>query len=199
MKIFLSLFGIAAAFIVGYSFEPQMRLQLTGLDPNSPITNPTSDPIPSEIADNTPADPATDPVAPPIIPEETIPDPLPTEPEMVKITPIPNPIEPEIVQITPAPEPEPKSAPEPAPTVDIVSTMQTSIREGEIREFTLDQVLDWQASPEPETIDGQTYLTGIASYKAETVFGVKTIQAKALIQDGIVVRWLWPKSGMEIK
>jgi len=77
--------------------------------------------------------------------------------------------------------------------------MQASIKGGEIKEFTFDQVLDWQASQQPETIDSETYQTGIASYKAETVFGVKTIQAKALIKDGKVVRWLWPKSGMEIK
>ena len=40
---------------------------------------------------------------------------------------------------------------------------------------------------------------GTLTYKAETIFGVKTIQAKALITDGKVQRWIWPKSGMEIK
>ena len=50
-----------------------------------------------------------------------------------------------------------------------------------------------------ETVDGVVYQTGSAAYKAETIFGVKTIQAKALIRGGKVVRWIWPKSGMEIK
>jgi hypothetical protein len=75
--------------------------------------------------------------------------------------------------------------------------MQQSIRSGQVKEFTFDQVLSWQADAD-ETVDGQTYQTGTISYKAETIFGVRTIQAKALIQDGKVVRWIWPKSGMEI-
>ena len=77
--------------------------------------------------------------------------------------------------------------------------MKASIQAGEIKEFSFDQVFEWQPGEGMETIDGIGYLTGIASYKAETVFGVKTIQAKALIQGGKVVRWLWLKSGMEIK
>ena len=76
--------------------------------------------------------------------------------------------------------------------------MQDSIRAGQIKEFTFDQVLGWEAGAD-ETVDGGTFKTGTVSYKAETIFGVKTIQAKALIQDGKVLRWIWPKSGMEIK
>ncbi len=116
------------------------------------------------------------------------------------------PVEPEMIPEPAAPEPEsvPEEAtpdPEPVPDgpVDIVAVMQGSIKGGDIKEFGFDQVLDWQASEEPETIDGESYQTGLASYKAETVFGVKTIQAKALIKSGKVTRWLWPKSGMEIK
>ena len=104
---------------------------------------------------------------------------------------------------TPAPEPEPEPTPAPeaatAGSGDPVAIMKASIQAGEIKEFSFDQVLEWQPGEGTETIDGQGYQTGIASYKAETVFGVKTIQAKALIQGGKVVRWLWPKSGMEIK
>jgi hypothetical protein len=114
------------------------------------------------------------------------------------------PVEPEVA-ITPEPEPEPEPDPQPTPATPAASqgnpvdVMQSSIKGGDIKEFTFDQVLNWEASPEPETVDGETYQTGIASYKAETVFGVKTIQAKALIKGGKVVKWLWPKSGMEIK
>ena len=52
----------------------------------------------------------------------------------------------------------------------------------------------------PEDLEAQLiYQIGAVAYKAETIFGVKTIQAKALIKDGKVQRWIWPKSGMEIK
>jgi hypothetical protein len=128
---------------------------------------------------------------------------MPDTPPPAEPTPEPAP------EPTPAPEPEPTPAPEPEPTPepeaaaagsgDPVAIMKASIQAGEIKEFSFDQVLEWQPGEGTETIDGQGYQTGIASYKAETVFGVKTIQAKALIQGGKVVRWLWPKSGMEIK
>jgi hypothetical protein len=109
----------------------------------------------------------------------------------------------------PTPAPIPEATPEPAPTSapaapaaagssDVVALMQKSIKAAQIKEFTFDQVLDWAAAPD-EVVSGETYQTGVASYKAETIFGVKTIQAKALIKDGVLQRWIWPKSGMEIK
>lgn len=76
--------------------------------------------------------------------------------------------------------------------------MKESLRSGQIKEFGLAQVTSWTKQPD-ETIDGQIYQIGAVAYKAETIFGVKTIQAKALIKDGKVQRWIWPKSGMEIK
>ena len=103
---------------------------------------------------------------------------------------------------TPEPAPVPPPAGEPAPTVtgtsDAVTAMQDSIKTAQIKEFKFDQVLGWKAEAD-EVVDGETYQTGVASYKAETIFGVKTIQAKALIKGGKVQRWIWPKSGMEIK
>ena len=126
---------------------------------------------------------------------------MPDTPPPAELTPEPTP-EP---APEPAPAPEPTPEPTPAPEAaaagsgDPVAIMKASIQAGEIKEFSFDQVLEWQPGEGTETIDGQGYQTGIASYKAETVFGVKTIQAKALIQGGKVVRWLWPKSGMEIK
>ena len=76
--------------------------------------------------------------------------------------------------------------------------MQDSVRSGQIQEFKFEQVLGWKAEG-GEEVDGVNYQTGLAAYKAETIFGVKTIQAKALIKDGKVEKWIWPKSGMEIK
>ena len=76
--------------------------------------------------------------------------------------------------------------------------MQASVKAGQIKEFSFDQVLGWQADEDKES-GGETFQTGMASYKAETIFGVKNIQAQALIKNGKVAKWIWPKSGMEIK
>ena len=105
--------------------------------------------------------------------------------------------------------PEPAPAPEPTPVAeatpatppaaaDVVGAMQASIRAAQIKEFKFDQVQEWTESP-AETIDGETYQIGIASYKAETMFGVRVIQAKALIKNGSVQRWVYSKSGMDMK
>lgn len=110
----------------------------------------------------------------------------------------------------PAVEPAPAPAVEPAPTAEpvastgalsdaeIVKIMQENIRSGHIKEFTYDQVTAWTAGKEEE-VDNQKYQAGLAAYKAETIFGVKNIQAKALIQNGKVVKWIWPTSGLEIQ
>ena len=106
-------------------------------------------------------------------------------------------------EAAPMPEPVPASPPAATPTppagsTDVVKAMQESVQAAQIKEFTFAQVLEWKAGSD-ESVDGETYQTGIASYKAETIFGVKTIQAKALLKGGKVQRWIWPKSGMEIK
>lgn len=101
----------------------------------------------------------------------------------------------------PEPTPASPSAATPASqagSTDVVSAMQESVKAAQIKEFTFAQVLEWKAGPD-EAVDGENYQTGLASYKAETIFGVKTIQAKALLKGGKVQRWIWPKSGMEIK
>lgn len=282
MKTFLMLLGVVVAGLVGYSVEPDLRLQLTGETPVKgkakpdrvavvplapvPAIDPASfpaDQLPDKVllkADAEIADASSEmkvkitagsrvnlirldgenvvisPGAGPL--EGSVPvsqtdlleqlaalpkNPVPAEPELAVTTPAepempaaitPAPAPEPAPQPEPTPEPEPAPQPEPAPDptptpepttptptgpVDVLAVMQASIKGGEIKEFTFDQVLDWQVSEETETIDGEVYNSGIASYKAETVFGVKTIQAKALVKDGKVVRWLWPKSGMEIK
>ena len=98
---------------------------------------------------------------------------------------------------TPAAVP-PASVAVPSQPQGVVAIMQQSIRAGEIKEFSAGQILNWQAGP-AETLNGEVFQTGIVTYKAETIFGEKTIQAKALIKDGRVVRWVWPKSGMIIQ
>jgi len=76
--------------------------------------------------------------------------------------------------------------------------MKVSVAAGAVNEFSLAQVQGWEAG-EQESVDGESYQTGIAAYKAKTIFGVKTVQAKALIKDGKVVKWVYAKTGMEIR
>ncbi|MDG2399517.1 MAG: hypothetical protein P8M04_02990 [Akkermansiaceae bacterium] len=127
------------------------------------------------------------------------PAPTTTPTPVAKIDPVP----------APAPEPmpvvEPTPAPAPAPAADaklgddeIIALMKESIAGGAVKEFTSDQVKGWKTNGE-ETIDGTEYQTGLAAYEAATIFGVRPVQAKALIKDGKIVRWVYAKSGMEIQ
>lgn len=164
---------------------------------------------PTEPAVATPETPAVTPTEP-MIPatgdsQEPSTDAKPPMPEPAAVTPAPVPESAPAAE-TSAPVPAPDSAPAPDATPtsaagassDAVKAMQDSVRAGQIKEFKYDQVLDWKPG-DNETVDGESYQTGLASYKAETIFGVKTIQAKALLKNGKVQRWIWPKSGMEIK
>ena len=94
-------------------------------------------------------------------------------------------------------EPEAVETPGPEPDA-LVKIMQQSINEAEIAEFQADQVREWLPGPE-ETVDGEIYQTGTVLYDKELLFGDKTLKAKALINDGKVVRWCWPDLGMDIK
>jgi hypothetical protein len=190
------------------------RVRLIGIEGENVVISPGEGPsrgtvlitdtdILQQIAANPPAPanlPATPPggdseepkmnPAPPPIPEPApAPVPVPEAPTTPEAAPTP-PVEP-----TPAP---PAPAPAATGSSDVVSVMQASIKAAQIKEFTFDQVLEWTATPD-ETVDGELFQTGVASYKAETIFGVKTIQAKALVKGGTVQRWIWPKSGMDIK
>jgi hypothetical protein len=137
-------------------------------------------------------------------PAPTAPPAEPTPPVVAQNQPEPTPaVEPmpdkkEGVAAEPTPEPAPKPATASLSAEDIVKLMQDSIRSGQIKEFTFDQVIGWKAGEEEE-LDGEKYQTGLAAYKAETIFGVKNIQAKAMIQGGKVIRWIWPTSGLEIQ
>lgn len=157
---------------------------LPGGDSEEPVVTPAPPPMPEPA-------PAPEPPPTPAPAPEPAPEPPPVPTPEPATTPEPAPTEPAPAQVEPPP------APATGPT-DVVKVMQDSIRAAQIKEFTLEQVLDWAAGTD-ETVDGETYQTGVASYKAETIFGVKTIQAKALIKGGKVQRWIWPKSGMEIK
>lgn len=100
-------------------------------------------------------------------------------------------------------EPEGTIQPDPANDTPlapgkIVDVMKESIKGGAVKEFTFEQVEEWIAGEE-ETVDGVSYQTGLVSYKAETIFGVQAVQAKALIQGGQVKKWVYAKTGMQIR
>jgi hypothetical protein len=146
-------------------------------------------------------------ISPPVA---VVPAPIPVPVPTPVPVPVPTPV------LTPEPEqelvtrgesepettiPEPTAAAEVPSTGDqndIVKIMQNSYRSGMIKEFVIDKAVAWKATGE-ETVDGMTYQTGLVDYSAETIFGVKNVQAKALIRAGKVVKWISPKSGMEIK
>ncbi len=132
-----------------------------------------------------------------------VPTPAPTPTPEPAPAPAPTPEPAPTPTPTPVPEPEPTPPPEPVPPAgmsadQIVQVMKDSITAGQVKEFAMNQVQGWKATEEEE-IDGVTYQTGLAAYKAETIFGVKTVQAKALIKDGKVAKWVYAKTGMEIR
>lgn len=147
-------------------------------------------------------------------------------PEPAPITPEPAPAEPEPAPV-PAPAPEPAPTPEPPaaepPAVEpdpatasppatpstspsgaqmdenqVLAVMRQSLQNKEIKEFSLQDVSSWRAEGS-ETIDGTTYDVGSVTYQQNSIFGVKSVTAKAYIQNGKVARWVWPKSGIVIQ
>ncbi len=200
MKQFINLLGVLVAGYFGYTLEPQLRPQLTLPATSSASPSPeTMAPRPAVVVE-TATEPALDqPPAPPSEPENSLEDDFSApEPTLADAPP-----EPAATATLPEKEveeapPSPPSAPALTPSADPVEAMKTSVRTGAIKEFTFDQVIKWEPT-EDETVDGEIHQTGLASYTAETIFGKKTIQAKAFIKEGLVTKWVWLKSGMEIK
>lgn len=248
MKFFMTLIGMAAAGILGFSYEPELRYQLTGKIPSDSSAGDQG-----SMA-NTRGPSWIDPAK---FPERDLPETIilkqdvETTAENSQLTTIvtagtevrlvridgsnvlfafgkadfmgslpydqtdlqerlvaiknrPAAVVPEPVVIAepepdPEPDPEPKLEPEPIGPINVVDAMKASIKAEDIKEFTFDQVVEWEEIEGEETIDGVNYQTGIAAYEGETVFGVKKLRAKALIKDGKLVRWVYEKSGMEIK
>lgn len=206
MKTILLILVVAGAGILGYLAEPSLRSKLTGSLPNRPKASavPQTEAIPEapvQLEPEPSQEPAPVPPQDVAPPAEATPEAMPAEavtetPAQLEPEPSPPPAE-SAPPTEPAPLTESVDAPAPADS-DVVQVMQASIDTGQIKEFTKAQVLSWTTSTD-EIADGETYQIGLVAYKAETIFGIKTIQAKAMIQSGKVVRWIWPKSGMEIK
>jgi hypothetical protein len=127
-----------------------------------------------------------------LMPLDTAPPPTPTEPE-----PEPEPVAPEPTPVEPAPIAAPTPT-APIGPVDPVKLMRESLQTNPVKEFSIGQVTTWSPGPE-ETIDGETFATGIISYETPTILGQKSMQAKALIKNGSIQKWTYAKSGIEIK
>lgn len=125
-----------------------------------------------------------------LMPLDTAPPPAPAEPEPEPVAPVPTPAEP-----APIAAPTPTT---PIGPVDPVKLMRETLQKNPIKEFSIGQVTTWSPGPE-ETIDGESFATGIISYEATTILGQKTMQAKALIKNGSIQKWTYAKSGIEIK
>lgn len=104
------------------------------------------------------------------------------------------------------PKPEPVNVePEPIEDVEIKLTdaqfedaLKASVKSGDVTEFKYEQVLEWEREGEEE-VDGDTYEVGMITYQADTLFAEQQLKAKALIQDGKVVRWLWPTTNTTMR
>jgi len=166
--------------------QTDLMEQLAAAQQPAAMPTPTPEAQPPAVA----RVPATAPESPTVA---TQPAPAMTEPAMTEP---PEPAPPPAEQAAPVPTAAPAAAAT-DPTA-VIQIMQESIRTRQINEFALTQVLAWQGESD-ETVNGEVFQAGSLTYKAETIFGVKTIQAKALIKDGKVQRWIWPKSGLEIK
>lgn len=97
--------------------------------------------------------------------------------------------------------PEPVEEEEASVTVDadgIVAAMKASLEAKEIRHFTTEQVKSWEAGEE-ESIDGESYQIGVVSFEEETILGTQVSDAKALIKNGKIEKWIFPKTGIQIK
>jgi len=94
--------------------------------------------------------------------------------------------------------PTPESGDKKLSPDEIVALMKKFIAAGTLKEFKSEQVVTWKPS-EDESIDGVNYQIGLVTYKAQTIFGEKPVNAKALIKGGEVDRWVFAKSGMEMR
>ena len=99
-------------------------------------------------------------------------------------------------------EPEPATTPEPvaveAEPASIVDVMKASVKEEEVTEFKLADVISWKEGESFE-LEGESYAAGVVTFKSETILGVQENEAIALIKDGAVYKWLWEKTKLEMR
>ena len=81
---------------------------------------------------------------------------------------------------------------------EIEAFMKSELETKPLTEFSADKIATYKAG-ETETIDGVEYQTGTASYMKKTMFGDRTLSAKALIKNGVLVKWVSPKTGLQLQ
>ena len=103
----------------------------------------------------------------------------------------------QVVQIVQVEKKEKANTPEASLSPEqIVELMKTSVRK--LREFDADEVISWSPGENGVDAEGESIQTGNVVYSAETLFGKKDIRAQAIIKRGIIEKWIWPSSGLEI-
>jgi len=80
----------------------------------------------------------------------------------------------------------------------IETLMKSYLTETPLTEFQVGQVTEFKAG-DKEIVDGIEYQTGTASYNMETIFGKRSLSAKALIEKGVLKKWISPKSGLQLQ
>ena len=119
----------------------------------------------------------TEPEIPERVPTPTLPEPV-VEPE---------PIQPNILAKTPA-----------LSSVQMLELMKKSVTNRKVKEFAFQDVANWEITGVKE-IDGNEYQVGEVTYEQNSIFGNKTLKAKALFQEEELVKWVWPETHAEMK
>ena len=215
MKYFFPMLCVVAAGGAGYVFEPKITPNLiTDIKTTERVTEIPVDGGGEKKPEKETALPKVDttPTPPPVVKNDPVtpaPEPAPEPPPVVKNDPEPTPAP------APAPTPPPEAVPAPAPLTpppaetpvaaggalspeQIEKVMQESLKAAKMEDIKFEDVTKWTAGSE-ETLDGVNYQTGEAAFKASTIFGTKTMYAKALIKDGKVARWVWKTSNLDLK
>lgn len=168
MKCVVILVVVFFCFLFGYFFEPKLRDSLTG-EVKAPESEPVVEGVvKSEQPPQSAVEPEVEPEVEPAV--EPAVDPIPTEDEKPVVA---------------------------VPIDEIRQMMQHSIQQAEIHHFTIGQVTQWKDFGE-EQIDGVNYQFGLIDYRENTIFGEREFEAKALIRNGKVEKWVWPINGMRI-
>ena len=130
---------------------------------------------------------------------ENQPEPVKPKPsvlEVAKVEPAPPKPEPKEM-VKPEPEPEP-AAPTSLSNEQIIAAMKESLESEKITEVDASTVTNWEASEE-ETIEGEVFQIGVATYKENTILGPKSLRAKALFKEGKLQKWVHANTGLEIR
>jgi hypothetical protein len=180
---------------------PVAEPELPKIEPQAEPAPETTPPRVEEPAPVVPEPPVTEPETP--AEPETPTEPAPTQPEETKPEePAPAPTgKVELPPLRPLhPEPPTVLTPssETAENSPVIVAMQESFENDGLKEFTEATPTRWQTATD-ETIKGETYQTGLLDYLAQTPFGGKAMQVKALLQNGKVVKWVSVTSGKELK